>query len=105
MEAAKSRETSFGAAAVIKLARTGDRADKGLWHARHCSLACLKSRLAGKRLDQFGRCLARMPLVINPLRRLRARKTRPARWRSPVTGIRMDNGRPRCCRAPMVLLA
>src|ERR1700726_4868954 len=28
--------------------------------------------------------------LINSLRRLRARKTRPARWRSPVTGIRMD---------------
>ena len=66
-------------AAVIKLARTGDRADKGLWHARHCSLACLRRRLAGKRLDQFGRFLARMPLVINPLRRLGARKSRLAR--------------------------
>jgi hypothetical protein len=53
---------------VVKLARTGDHADKGLWHVRHCSLACLGHRSAGKRLDQFGRHLARMPLVINPLR-------------------------------------
>jgi hypothetical protein len=49
-------------------------ADEGLWHVRHCSLACLGHRSAGKRLDQFGRYLARMPLVINPLRRLGARK-------------------------------
>jgi len=46
-----------------------------------------------------------MPLVINPLRGLRARKSRPTRWKSPVTGVRMDCGRPRCCRAPVVLLA
>jgi hypothetical protein len=50
-----------------------------LWHVRHCSLACLGHRSAGKRLDQFGRHLARIPLVINRLRRLRARKSRLAR--------------------------
>jgi hypothetical protein len=69
----------FGVAVVIKLARTGDRADKGVM--ANCTalpaglLACLSRRPAGKRLDQFGRYLAHMPLVINPLRRLRARKS------------------------------
>ncbi len=70
----------FGAAAVIKLARAGDRADKGVM--ANCTalfadlLACLSRRPVGKRLDQFGRHVA---LVISPVRRLRARKSWPAR--------------------------
>jgi hypothetical protein len=61
------------AAAIIELAQTGAAQIRVLWRvARHCLLTCLSRRPAGKRLDQLGKHLGRVPLVIDPLRRLRA---------------------------------